>query len=145
MRLQVGIRTELRNRAVCGDEQRGVNSIGMTSCCARVKNDMYLGDLTRQKRRAGWDSERIAQLEDLQMVLSSDAADMEPAVRLAEQLNAQRSDSGTSAAPISVAVLPEGPSDSEPGPADASGIIRLRSDRHTRNQLLFLQQNTQTS
>ena len=58
-------------------------------------------------------------------MLSSDAANMEPAIRLAEQLNAERGDGGASAAPLGVAILPEdNPSDSGTGPSEPSGAMQ---------------------
>jgi len=77
---------------------------------------------------AGWTPERVAQLGDLETVLSADAADMEPAIRLAERLNAERGDGDAPAAPLSVAVLPEEPpSDNDSGTAAAepSGKVHL--------------------
>ncbi len=77
--------------------------------------------------RTGWNTERVAQLGDLETVLSSDATDMEPAIRLAEQLNEERSDGDPHAAPLSVAVLPEeSPSDSgRTAAAEPSGTAQL--------------------
>ena len=71
-------------------------------------------------------------------MLSSDATDMEPAIRLAEQLNTKRSDCDARAAPLSVAVLPEEPpSDSGTGPAaEPSGTGRLAIWSVTRDAIM---------
>ena len=84
-------------------------------------------EYTGQWCRTGWTPERVAQLGDLKTVLSSDATDMEPAIRLAEQLNAERSDDDFHAAPLNVAVLPEEepPSDSGTPAAEPSGTAQL--------------------
>ena len=78
----------------------------------------------------------MAQLGDLETVLSADATDMEPAIRLAEQLNAERSDGDAHAAPLSVAVLPEEPpSDSGTAPAEPSGTAQLAGQSATHAAL----------